>query len=97
MSDPHRVNSLVAAAESDPCHGVIRWDPVRSLWNGGMMAAALVLGPLTASSSAVLIFLALAALTLCAGHSVGLHRRLIHRSFDCPKWVERALVWMGTV
>jgi stearoyl-CoA desaturase (delta-9 desaturase) len=97
MSDPHRVNSLVATAESDPCHGVIRWDPLRSLWNGGMMAVALVLGPPTARPSAVLIFLALAALTLCAGHSVGLHRRLIHRSFDCPKWVERALVWMGTV
>jgi stearoyl-CoA desaturase (delta-9 desaturase) len=27
---------------------------------------------------------------------VGFHRRLIHRSFDCPKWLERTLVWFGT-
>ena len=33
---------------------------------------------------------------LCAGHSVGFHRRLIHRSFECPKWLERTLVWLGT-
>ena len=30
------------------------------------------------------------------GHSVGFHRRLIHRSFACPLWLERILVWIGT-
>jgi fatty-acid desaturase len=39
----------------------------------------------------------LSAITLCTGHSVGFHRRLVHRSFQCPKWLERVLVWAGTI
>jgi fatty-acid desaturase len=96
-SDPHRVNSLLLTPDADPTRGHIRWDPAHSLWNGGMMLAALTLAPLTATPGAVLVFLGLAALTLCAGHSVGFHRRLIHRSFERPRWVERVLVWMGTL
>ncbi|WP_225421071.1 acyl-CoA desaturase [Sphingomonas parva] len=61
-----------------------------------MLAAALVLAPLTFSWGAFLIFLATAGVTLCAGHSVGFHRRLIHRSFEAPKWVDRVLMWLGT-
>ena len=34
--------------------------------------------------------------SLLLGHSVGFHRRLIHRSFECPLWLERVLVWVGT-
>ena len=34
---------------------------------------------------------------MCTGHSVGFHRRLIHRTFECPKWLERILVWSGTL
>jgi fatty-acid desaturase len=35
--------------------------------------------------------------TLCLGHTIGLHRLLIHRSFQCPLWLERLLVHLGTV
>lgn len=28
---------------------------------------------------------------------MGFHRRLIHRTFKCKKWVERLLVWFGTL
>ena len=48
------------------------------------------------SWSALAVFLVTAGVTLCAGHSVGFHRRLIHRSFECPKWLERVLIWLGT-
>ena len=61
-----------------------------------MFVGALVLGPLYFSWSGVAAFLAISAVTLCAGHSVGFHRRLIHRSFDCPKWLEYVLLWCGT-
>jgi fatty-acid desaturase len=36
-------------------------------------------------------------ITMCTGHSVGFHRRLIHRTFKCGKWTERILVWSGTL
>ncbi|HTS90458.1 MAG TPA: acyl-CoA desaturase [Stellaceae bacterium] len=91
-----KVNSLTGLDVADATEGVVVWDWPRSLWNMGMLSAALFLAPLTFTWGALGIFLATSALTLCAGHSVGFHRRLIHRSFDCPKWLERLLVWLGT-
>jgi stearoyl-CoA desaturase (delta-9 desaturase) len=94
-SDPHAVNSL-RAGDADPSAGRVRWDSVHSLWNGAMLAAALVLGPLTFSWPAFLVFLLTTGAGLLLGHSVGFHRRLIHGSFECPLWLERILVWFGT-
>jgi stearoyl-CoA desaturase (delta-9 desaturase) len=96
IRDPFKVNSLLLGPEVDAFAGTVRWAPARSLWNGSMLMAAVVLGSLAFSWSAFLVFLVLCAVTLCAGHSVGFHRRLIHRSFKCPKWLERTIVWMGT-
>ncbi|MDZ4868527.1 MAG: acyl-CoA desaturase [Alphaproteobacteria bacterium] len=95
-SDPYRVNSLTQLDTASPVEGRIVWDAPRSLWNGGMLIAALVFAPLTISWDAFAVFLVTSAVTLCAGHSVGFHRRLIHRSFECPKWLERVMVWLGT-
>ena len=95
-SGPYKVNSLVLDERVDPSEGKVEWDPARSLWNAGMLGAALVLGPIYITPGAVIVFLLLLEATMLAGHSVGFHRRLIHRSFACPKWLERALVWAGT-
>jgi hypothetical protein len=48
-NDTDRVNSLVAVPGCDPAIGHVRWDPIHSLWNGGMLVAALALGPLLVS------------------------------------------------
>ena len=96
-SNAHAVNSLIETPGANPVQGRVAWDPVHSLWNGGMMAATLVLGPLTFTPAAFLVFVAATGVTLLLGHSVGFHRRLIHRSFACPLWLERVLVWSGTV
>ena len=93
--DPYKVNSLVIGPDTDAVAGVVRWDPARSIWNGAMLTAALVLAPLYATWGAFVVFLVSSALTLCSGHSVGYHRRLVHRSFKCSKRLERLLVWMG--
>ena len=94
--DRNRVNTVRETPGCDPVEGVVRWDPVHSLWNGGMLAASLTLGPLLFSWSALAIFLFLTGASILLGHSVGFHRRLIHRSFDCPIWLEYFLVWVGT-
>jgi len=91
-----KVNSLSGLDRASAVDGTVIWDAPRSLWNASMLTGALVLGPLTFAWDAFAVFLATSAVTLCAGHSVGFHRRLIHRSFDCPKWLERVLVWFGT-
>jgi hypothetical protein len=94
--DAFKVNSLTGLDDASPVEGEVVWDPARSIWNSGMFLAAVILGPLTFSWSALVVFLVTAAVTLCAGHSVGFHRRLIHRSFDCPMWLEHSLIWLGT-
>lgn len=92
-----KVNSLTGLEAADPCAGRVVWDPARSLWNTVMFGAAIGLAPFFVSGSAVLVFLGLSFVTLCGGHSVGFHRRLIHRSFACSKATERVLVYLGVL
>ena len=95
--DPCAVNSLIETPGSSPVAGRVVWDPAHSLWNGGMLATTLVFGAATFSLGALAVFILATGATLLLGHSVGFHRRLIHASFDCPLWLERLLVWFGTL
>ncbi|MEO5772816.1 MAG: acyl-CoA desaturase [Sphingomicrobium sp.] len=88
---------IIASSSSDPVEGQVRWAPGKSVWIGSMTVAALILGPLYFSWSAFLLFVGTSAVTLCAGHSVGMHRRLIHNSFDCPLWLEHVCVYLGVL
>lgn len=96
-SGAYKVNSLSGLESADAAAGHLVWDPARSLWNTGMILGALVLGPIYFSWSGLAIFLLLSGFTLCVGHSVGFHRRLIHHSFECPKWLERAMIYVGVL
>lgn len=88
---------ILADETSDPANGVVHWKPVKSIWIGAMTATGIIGGALTFSWDAFAVFLALSAITLCAGHSVGMHRLMIHRSFACPLWLEYALVYLGVL
>ena len=55
------------------------------------------MAPLYFTWSAFALFLVTAATTICLGHSLGMHRRLIHRSYDCPLWLERVFVYFGAM
>jgi stearoyl-CoA desaturase (delta-9 desaturase) len=84
-------------SDTDAVAGAVRWKPAKSLWISAMTLAALVGGPLFFTWGALALFLVTTAVTVCLGHSLGLHRRLIHRAYDCPVWVERLFVYLGTV
>lgn len=84
-------------AETSAIAGTVHWKPSKSLWIGGMTLVALAGGPLTVTWDAFALFLVTTAMTICLGHSIGMHRRLIHRAFDCPVWLERAFVYLGTL
>jgi len=77
--------------------GRVVWDRGRSLWFGGVAIVALARAVPAFTPSSALLFAVTTALTLCAGHSVGVHRRLIHRAFRAPLWLERALVYLGVM
>lgn len=61
------------------------------------MLLGAITAPLAFSWGAFAVFVASTYLTLLLGHSVGMHRRLIHRSYECHKWLERALIYIGVV
>jgi stearoyl-CoA desaturase (delta-9 desaturase) len=77
--------------------GRVRWAPVRSIWTGGMAILGIGGAVLTPSLENGLIFLVTTGITIGLGHSIGMHRLLIHRSFKCPRWLEYALVWLGVL
>lgn len=62
-----------------------------------MLTLAVIAGPLTATVDAVAMFALLTYATLLLGHSVGMHRLMIHRTFQCPKWLERLLIYIGVL
>ena len=85
------------AEDTSALEGSVRWKPVKSLWIGSMTLIALILGPIYFTWGALALFVATTATTVCLGHSLGMHRRLIHRSYDCPLWLERLFVYLGTL
>lgn len=88
----HRVNALDIASVVD---GTVRWDPAKSIWFTTMFIGATVGGAMTFTWTAFALFVASTAIVLLFGHSLGMHRRLIHDSFQCPRWLERVLVYCG--
>ncbi len=88
---------IIADGAANPVEGTIRWAPAKSLWLFSMTAVALAAGPFTFTWSALALFIVTSGITLCFGHSVGMHRKLIHSSFDCPLWLERTFVYLGTL
>ena len=97
MRDRCEVNWISDDRGTDAEQGSVRWDPVHSLWNGGMLVVAIVIGPFVVSWSAFGLFLLLTGAAVLLGHSVGFHRLLIHGSFRTTAFIERALIWCGTV
>lgn len=83
--------------DCDPMKGRVVWAPIKSLWLIGMTLIGVIGAAMTFSWDALAVFMALTAGTICAGHSVGMHRLLIHRSFTAPIWVEHTLVYLGTL
>jgi len=79
----------------DVLTGRVRYAPVKSLWLASMALGAVVGGSLTFNAAALALFVGLTLLTLLLGHTLGSHRKLIHDSFACPRWLEIALVWWG--
>jgi stearoyl-CoA desaturase (delta-9 desaturase) len=75
--------------------GRVRFAPVKSAWLAGMAGAAVIGGAWTFTLQAFAVFVGVTASVLLLGHSLGSHRKLIHDSYQCPKWLEYFLVWCG--
>jgi len=90
---PRVIENLSCNAEN----GQIKWDPVKSIWYNTHLFIALVGCALFFSGSAFLVFIVFTAASLCLGHSLGMHRRLIHKSYQCPLWMDYLFVHLGVL
>jgi fatty-acid desaturase len=88
----HRMQARTAASV---VRGRVRFAPLKTFWLGGMASAGLIGGALTIERSAIVVFLVATGVVLLFGHSLGSHRKLIHDSYQCPKWLEYVFVWLG--
>lgn len=88
---------VIDSPATDCAQGTVRWSPAKSLWFSAMAIGWIIGGTVFFSWGAVAVFFGLCVIILCGGHSLGMHRKLIHDSFECPKWLERLGVYLGTL
>ncbi|MBV1909637.1 MAG: acyl-CoA desaturase [Kangiellaceae bacterium] len=94
MMDPvHRIQGDGASAT----RGVVELDPGKACWNVGMILLAIIFAPFTFSMVSFIFFLTLTYFSLLIGHSVGMHRMMIHRTFECHPLVEKTLIYIGVL
>ena len=74
--------------------GSVRFDPFKSLWLWGMLVPGVVAGIPACTRANVSLSLVLTFVTLCAGHSVGLHRGVIHATYRAGPVVRGALAYL---
>lgn len=74
--------------------GRVRFDAGKTLWLWGMAIPCLVFGIPAMTRATLVLSLALAFATLCIGHSVGLHRGVIHRTYEAHPAVRGVLVYL---
>jgi sn-1 stearoyl-lipid 9-desaturase len=77
--------------------GEVHWSPAKSVWWFCMVTVVLVWGWSTLNLATFAVFVLTTGITLCFGHSLGMHRRFIHNSYQCPLWLEYLFVWLGTL
>lgn len=75
----------------------VTWSPVKSLWVTSMTLVGVIGAYYTAAFETLMVFLITTSITLCLGHSLGMHRRFIHHSYECPKWLEYLFVYFGVL
>lgn len=91
------IERIIVDSQTDATQGKVVLSHSKLLWLGSMYSIAIVGGSLTFSIENLLVFLISTAITLCFGHSLGMHRLLIHRSYKCPVWLEYLLVHFGVI
>ncbi|MEP1742942.1 MAG: acyl-CoA desaturase [Kangiellaceae bacterium] len=88
---------IVESSRCNASAGKVVWSAKKSAWITFIYLSAIFGGIYTFSLEAFLVFLISTVTTLCLGHSLGMHRKLIHNSYQCPKWLEYFNVHLGVL
>ncbi len=77
----------------DPAIGRVRFDVTKAAWLWTMIGLGAI-GVVVATWTAIAIACLLHVVTLCVGHSVGLHRGIIHRAYRAGPITRGALAYL---
>jgi stearoyl-CoA desaturase (delta-9 desaturase) len=77
--------------------GKVVLSKTKLLWLSTMLLISIIGGVLTFSIEAFFVFVITSGISLCLGHSLGMHRKLIHQSYQCPLWLEYFFVHLGVI
>lgn len=80
----------------DPAIGRVRFAPAKAAWLWTMIVIGAI-GAAVATPTTLAIAGVLHVVTLCIGHSVGLHRGIIHRSYRANRGVFAALAYLAVL
>jgi fatty-acid desaturase len=83
--------------KTNPVKGYVFWSWKKSLWISAHFMIGLIGGIWMHSLPSFLLFLAFTGMTACLGHSLGMHRLLIHRSYKTPALLEYFFIHLGVV
>lgn len=93
MKPVNRIDGIGANAIT----GNVVIDFPKAIWNLGMIFLATTLAPLYFNFGAFFLFVLLTYLSLLIGHSAGMHRLMIHSTYECEPWLERLLIYLGVL
>ena len=94
---PYDNPRIVSVPGCNAYQGRVIWSMSKSLWVTSMTSIGVFGAMTTFSYINALVFVITTGVTLCLGHSLGMHRRFIHNSYDCPKWLEYLFVYFGVL
>jgi len=77
--------------------GKVVLSKIKLFWLSSMMLASVVGGVITFNLEVLFVFVVSTGISLCLGHSLGMHRKLIHQSYQCPQWLEYMFVHLGVI
>jgi len=78
-------------------NGEVVVDVPKAVWNLGMILLAVLLAPFYFSFDALFLFAIVTYVSLLVGHSAGMHRLMIHCSYQGVPWLERLLIYVGVI
>lgn len=93
----YRNERIDEQAGSNALNGKVEISITKLLWLGSMLLISIIGGVLTFSLEVLLVFVISTGISLCLGHSLGMHRKLIHQSYQCPIWLEYLFVHLGVI
>lgn len=77
--------------------GKIVPDNKKILWNGSLIILAILTTPFYTTIDSIILFITFTYFTLLFGHSIGMHRLMIHRTFKTNIFMYRILIYIGSL